>query len=119
MTDLTALPALLARVEAATGPDRALDSSLWAALGDRVGGTSDLDAWLRGDPIPPAEPVMGLTIAEALDRGVYGIAEAWRVPRFTTSLDAAVALVEKLRPGTFITVWARGRPGVIMGHGKQ
>jgi len=93
MTDINALPALLARVEAATGPDRELDRDLMLAIGE----AREID-----------------------DNLFYGPGEiAWYfgryeddcnmppLPHLTSSLDATVALVEKLRPDIRIDVIKR------------
>lgn len=61
------LTALLARVEAATGPDRELDCAIMMAL--------DPQSWF---------------------------------PLYTSSLDATVALVEKVRPSYDYGVWRNG-----------
>ena len=71
---MTDLPALLARVEAATGGDRGLDREILEA----VGGAVDGQYWRW-----PGEE----------NSSSFGV-----TPPFTTSLDATVALVEKLRP---------------------
>jgi hypothetical protein len=62
------LAALLARVEAATGPDHGIDRACWALF----------------EAIPPANP-LSLAYVTARD--------------FSGSLDAALALVERVRPG--------------------
>ena len=77
MTDLTAL---LSRVEAATGPDRELDRDILLA----VGGAIDGQYWRW-----PGEE----------RSSSFGA-----LPPFTSSLDATVALVEKLRPDWFFTI---------------
>lgn len=69
---------LLARVEAATGPDRELDEAIGVLFG-----------WILFDAI----------------ECVYVSPEGKRgdMPCFTSSIDAAVALVERMLPG-----WKRG-----------
>jgi len=93
---MTDLPALLARVEAATGPDRELDRDLMLA----IGGAREID-----------------------DDLFYGPGEiAWYfgryeddcnmppLPHLTSSLDATVALVRKKRPGV---IWRTGEDGAV------
>jgi hypothetical protein len=66
-----ALRALIARVEAATGPDRELDDDAGRAFGWR---RLDREAWFRpGERMATHDPTT--------------------LPRFTASLDAAVSLV--------------------------
>lgn len=62
---------LIRRVEAATGPDRELDFDVCAALG-----------------LYEAEPTYGPHLRRI-----------WHGPRLTASIDAALALVEKVLPG--------------------
>jgi hypothetical protein len=70
------LRALLARVENATGPDREIDKALFAVF----------------DP-------------ERANRMTYvqyeGYAPMWTAPAYTASLDAALALVERVLPNAY------------------
>lgn len=82
MPDIETLRSLLVRVEAATGPDRELDGRIWAATA-------------------------GVTILEwdgagALWKDEHGGLRHQRddrIPAYTASIDAAVALVEQMLPG--------------------
>ena len=93
----TDLPALLARVEAATGGDREIDAAI--ALTFQL-------------PQHFFAGVAGCQFDKDVDGPDYhvdkatwsGMGERYSAPPFTTSLDATVALVEKLRPGEFIKV---------------
>ena len=81
MTDLPALPALLARVEAATGGDREIDAELSRAFGVQY-------------------------IPNPNNNGPKFVAR-----QLTTSLDATVALVRKKRPGghwRVVGIWGNG-----------
>lgn len=70
------LSALLARVESAEGPDRALDGAICRACGDTVASNE-----IGGFIWKPAD------------------AEGWRsVPKLTASLDASLALCERVLP---------------------
>ncbi|MGI4744944.1 MAG: hypothetical protein ACRYGI_11610 [Janthinobacterium lividum] len=94
------LVALAERCEQATGADRRLDAEIWVLVGDKLG-----SAWSAKsrDPIKPSEVVQGELLAPAilrwpLDPG--GVANSWRVPFLTDSLDAAMTLVpEGIRIG--------------------
>lgn len=72
------LAELLERVKAATGPDRMLDGALHVHFSDGRLTEHDDFGWVKG----PRD------IGEA--------------PRLTASLDAALALVERVRPGSWI-----------------
>ena len=68
---------LLARVEAAAGPDRELDSSIALLCGwtHEVNHAEDYECWRNPD------------------------GKACYLPRYTASIDAALALVERVLPG--------------------
>jgi len=86
MVDTAKLTDLLARIEAATGPDRDLDRAIGFAL----------DGWeLSGD----AENL----IYVPADVTYYADHPGGMYPSFTESLGAALALVERVNPG-----WASG-----------
>lgn len=105
MTDLSSL---IARLEAAGGPDRELDCHLWVAAqgGDArmnyVESESKCFVWERG--------IDGMWI-----RGVVNFRA---VPSYTSSIDAAVSLAERVLPGANRTIRKRFRTtnGLISGH---
>lgn len=119
---MTNLPALLARVEKANGPDRELDARLWAEFDDRnikevaiVGITSigrELIAKSRRKPHD--ECVIG---------GWWGDGSFYTIngdimPKFTATIDAALGLVELCLPGWGIEITAGMGDGisVTVGH---
>lgn len=84
---------LLSRVEGARGPDRELDALICAALRD-IAGPADCEyvrAW-SGPWVAQA----GLVILQE-DSGHNG--PNFRPEKYTASLDAALALVERVLPG--------------------
>jgi len=97
MTDILAL---LARVEAATGPDRELDAVIASQFRYHPYGSFH---WLDRSPEAVYAPThsgwMGFTLP-----GEDTPRDTWRSLAYTSSLDATVALVEKMRPGWFFTV---------------
>jgi hypothetical protein len=87
MTEPVITPELLARVEAATGPDRELDTAIAIAL--RIGA--------EGYPkFPLGSFKAGYVQA---DMGRDGWSVGWHIQPLTASLDAALALVERVLPG--------------------
>jgi len=99
MTDLDALPALLARVEEATGPDRELDAAIFCLLCCNPENT-DAD-------------LMDLINAGRYSDVIWkmvGSGAGWAAfpPLFTSSLDATVALVE-----TKGLIWLRKHPMIM------
>ena len=98
------LSALLERVEGATGPDRELDADLWWVLqhrdAERVFNTGALG-------LPKVRPAT-LPIPAGLGRsGVQSYA-----PTYTASIDAALALIGRVKPGMeFHLSTARHRKG--------
>ncbi len=91
------LAALIERIEALTGPDREVDRDVLRVAGTHIleKRGKDRKAWWY--------PVDG-SIAKYSNEGGFGYPPPF--PRFTTSLDAAVALVERVLPG-----WAKGFDG--------
>lgn len=91
---------LVERLEKATGGDREIDVLLW-----REFGWSDVRDPERNsvtDILGPDAQVMGATLAQAIERwpnDMAGVARNWNIPRLTASLDAALALVERVLPG--------------------
>ena len=90
---MTDLPSLIARVEAASGPDRELDFDVWRIDGpyvrwDEHGCAVDFD----GDAVAFIDPGQH-------SRNFY-LASDYEdvVPRVTESLDAVVALAERVKP---------------------
>jgi hypothetical protein len=86
---------LLARVEAATGPDREIDASIYNAMVDDGGRRAfRVSNWSRG-----RAPMLG----RYHDGWLTGKSEddiyADDLVRFTASIDAALALVERVLPG--------------------
>jgi len=83
------LSGLIERLERATGPDR------------------ELDVWLAMALERPTTLLNGQTFSEAvaaLPNDLHGIARHWPIEPLTASLDAALALVERVRPGEWIEV---------------
>lgn len=100
MADLTALPAILERLKAATGPDREIDAAITVAL---------------CSPIRLSDETVHLRIPRKDDDCASGT--YWYVARsgmslrtsesITGSLDAIRALTERLLPGTYMRVEPR------------
>lgn len=90
------LIALAERVEAATGADRELDARIWCEVGNKLGFDDPPQKHRLMRPLQPRICVMGRWLGSALDKypeDAEGVAYNWRVPRLTSSLDAAVSLV--------------------------
>jgi hypothetical protein len=94
------IKALIERLEKATGPDRELDAAIWAATLPRDGvgidgyGLPD-GAHYEYRPCEDGRVEMLVSL-----NGERGVTRANRPsPEYTASLDAAVALVEKVLPG--------------------
>lgn len=79
--DVSGLEELLERVKAATGPDRELDGDIAEALGINPKGSFRM----RSSP----------------DKAAFGIGaySSWKPDPLTASIDAALALVERVLPG--------------------
>ena len=78
---------IIARMEKAEGPSRELDALIWSCIGEGEYGPTTL--------------VNGRTMFEAIEAfptDMAGIARAWEVERFSESIDAAVALCERMLP---------------------
>jgi broad specificity phosphatase PhoE len=87
--DKAALSALLERVEAATGPDRGLDVFIAQAVEK------------------PTDMLNGMMFDEAIERfphDLAGIANHWPIAPYTSSLDAALALVARVLPGWLVSI---------------
>ena len=84
-TIIEALPAMIAKLEAAAGPDRDLDAEIAVAL------SGDPEAWVV-NPSPHSifSPVPGWWRTSD--------DESHEAPAFTASLDAAVSLVGRVLP---------------------
>lgn len=72
---------LLERVETTIGANRRLDAALWSSLDDEF--TFDCDVAVKAE------------IVKRMEAG----GDDGECPRYTGSIDAALALVERLRPG--------------------
>jgi len=86
---MTDLPALLARVEAARGPDREIDAAIFCVLCcTRENTDSDMMELINAGRYNDV-------ICKMVGSGAGWVAFP---PLYTSSLDATVALVEKVRP---------------------
>jgi len=107
MVERAAIPALIERLEKAEGPDREIDVLLWREFGWSE--IRDPERNSVTDILGPDVRVNTRTISEAIDLFLHtdanGIARAWNVPRLTASLDAALALVERVLPGWRAQFW--------------
>lgn len=99
---------LAARVEAATGADRELDARIWCAVSPAPESYT-ADSWMRGDPRPAGCDVVGVTLSGWLDKWpdeAAKMADSYGVPKFTTSVDAAISLVPEGLELAIYTNWA-------------
>jgi hypothetical protein len=78
---------LLARLEAAEGPGIVLETQIAIALRDGAEGYPNFPLGSFRDGFVQA------------NMGRHGWSVGWRVPPYTASLDAALALVERVLPG--------------------
>lgn len=113
MTTTEPLKALRERVESAEGPDREIDALLVVIFDIRPD-------WLVGD-----EGAMYVDTAyihpvvrwqSACMKRSPGNPPAWefaRIPTYTASLDAALALVERVKPGWHFMIEFRGHKGTF------
>ncbi|WP_127524009.1 hypothetical protein [Mesorhizobium sp. Z1-4] len=91
---------LIERLEKLERPDREIDCLIWAHFDGRTVRESDRFILARSTRPPHDECVLG-----TIDPGEYSRnfqCEGYHnppVPAYTASLDAAIALVEKMRPG--------------------
>lgn len=129
MTDLTTL---IARLEAATRPDRELDAEIMfdmfaspvgqhQADGGPIGyiRLDDQPSWNLGIRFPGKDrewfsstrkQIKGETLIIERD-GAYVLMNSIRVEEFTKSIDAAVALAERVLPGTVANIRVNGSSG--------
>lgn len=102
MTDLATLRDLLERVKAATGPDRELDAAIYNAAPEKVGDKDfcafrlPMDEW--GDRFDDGWRI-----------GWEGRQYPEKLPRLTASIDAALALVERVLTGHIWDVTSTGQ----------
>jgi len=99
---------LLSKLERAEGADRKDDVSLWLKFGDLWPVEEDDDLSITADePLPPSVRINGLTMFEAVERypNDIRIPSHYNVPRFTASIDAALALVERVLPDREWGIW--------------
>lgn len=111
---------ILSRLKVATGPDRELDTRIWCAS------FPDEKTLLFPGRIRPSEPPIWGTLRDISLEGWSdweGLAMHVRAEHLTGSLDAAIALVERMLPGWAWTaerhfeeasslICARWEPGV-------
>lgn len=95
---MTNLAGLLARVRAARGPDRELDGDIANALSQAPEGFRR--SKIRSNSMMWAEKT----------KSDWDHAERWDAPRYSASIDAALALVERGVPGA---IWEREVSGDI------
>lgn len=99
------LQALIERVEKATGPDRELDAFVGRHVDGLQFGWCGEDGWLCGD-CNAHGPYCGKPLGLKDERRSYPIdwREDERLPNYTGSVDAALALVERVLPGAAYTI---------------
>lgn len=98
---MSARAELLARVEAASGPDREIDVLLWAELIDnRDIRYADGMVLAKSRRVPFDECRIGFIDPGKKNRNFYTAGEpSASIPRYTDSIDDALAVVEKVLPG--------------------
>lgn len=122
MADLTQLRALQERVRAATGPDRELDAEIMfdffaAPVGKHKEGgpigyirLDDQPSWNIGIRFPGKDrdwfaatrkQIKGETLVIERD-GAHVLMNSIRIPEYTASIDATMALTQRLLPGARI-----------------
>lgn len=90
---MTRIAELVERVKAATGPDRELDADLWVALVPGASRRNVMDKW------PDEEPIWEFIDEQRNTSFRYGL-----LPDMTASIDAALALCERVLPDRFVTI---------------
>lgn len=108
MTDLNEL---LERVKAATGPDRGLDARIEFTLSGVSFFESDIADLLQ-------------VIDEPTGYGKYQKIDSANIPSFTASIDAALALVERVLPNTLrrLSDWEDGtgaKANLVLSNGSH
>lgn len=100
---------LIEKLEKCTGPGRELDARIWLLVGDELGSEWSLNGT---EPIRPRKISNGRHMESALDKypdDINGICLSWRVPLFSSSIDAALTLIpegRKWRVGSHTTpIW--------------
>ena len=96
MTDASPLAGLLERLEAATGPDREIDAAMHVALVKPEQYADDLRYFRL--------PTPSMDYMEMCAPGTYWLkqrsgASLHTAPLYTASIDAIVALIERVLPG--------------------
>lgn len=79
-------------------PSRKLDCLIWVKYG-----WTEPGSYLT-NPVDPTEIINGRTMQNALDLfpdDENGIARCWNVPHLTSSVDAAIILLNKVLPGWY------------------
>lgn len=94
---------LLERVKAATGPDRKLDGDIAYTLGLPQEFFNSFSKDVDGYPFPGFTPE-AVDGPDCFDGPIWGGGgRTWEAPQFTASIDAALALVERLLPGEAVS----------------
>jgi len=95
-TDISTLEALLARAEAATGPDRGLDAAILEIIAGyrNLSTDGECQIWDRGND--------GYWTLDGDDRNA-------RLPSPTASIDTALALMQEKLPGWFVSLDSNGK----------
>ena len=120
MANRADLQALIERVEKATGPDRDLDAAVFVAVTGAATWSYDdnchIDALIksgayRGDKQlhPDYDPNPRVTWRYRIGDAEYG-----EVPSLSASIDAALALLERVLPGWKVMIHAGGMWGEVM-----
>lgn len=88
------------RLQEATGPDRELDALIWAELDGRDVRYEDGAVIARSRVPPHNECLLGLVDHPGRSSRNFFEADGWKppIPHVTASLDAAIALAERVLP---------------------